>query len=97
MLKKFGLEDSKPMKTPMSSNTKLKKDEECDSVDSTKYRGMIGSQTSHLKTVKRIFRYIKGGDYALRIIGYPTGTGIETVVYCLNSDLCTRLCGPKEH
>ncbi|GJZ29833.1 retrovirus-related pol polyprotein from transposon TNT 1-94 [Tanacetum coccineum] len=28
MLKKFGLEDSKPMKTPMSSDTKLTKDEE---------------------------------------------------------------------
>ncbi|GJR56610.1 hypothetical protein Tco_1407131 [Tanacetum coccineum] len=41
MLKKFGLEDSKPMKTPMSSNTKLTKDKECESVDSTKYRGMI--------------------------------------------------------
>ncbi|GJS31815.1 hypothetical protein Tco_0492435 [Tanacetum coccineum] len=31
------------MKTPMSSNTKLTKDEECELVDSTKYRGMIGS------------------------------------------------------
>ncbi|GJR49106.1 hypothetical protein Tco_1317209 [Tanacetum coccineum] len=31
------------MKTPMSSDTKLMKDEECESVDSTKYRGMIGS------------------------------------------------------
>ncbi|GJU32253.1 hypothetical protein Tco_1175842 [Tanacetum coccineum] len=43
MLKKFGLEDSKPMKTPMSFDTKLTKDEECESVDSTKYRGMIGA------------------------------------------------------
>ncbi|GJY76497.1 retrovirus-related pol polyprotein from transposon TNT 1-94 [Tanacetum coccineum] len=43
MLNKFGLKDSKPMKTPMSSDTKLTKDEECESVDSTKYRGMIGS------------------------------------------------------
>ncbi|GJZ78937.1 retrovirus-related pol polyprotein from transposon TNT 1-94 [Tanacetum coccineum] len=43
MLKKFGLEDSKPIKTPMSSDTKLTKDVECESVDSTKYRGMIGS------------------------------------------------------
>nr|GEY96098.1 retrovirus-related Pol polyprotein from transposon TNT 1-94 [Tanacetum cinerariifolium]GEY96099.1 retrovirus-related Pol polyprotein from transposon TNT 1-94 [Tanacetum cinerariifolium] len=42
MLNKFGKEDSKPMKTPMSSDTKLTKDEECESVDSTKYRGMIG-------------------------------------------------------
>ncbi|GJX13820.1 retrovirus-related pol polyprotein from transposon TNT 1-94 [Tanacetum coccineum] len=46
MLKKFGLKDSKPMKTPMSSDTKLTKDEECELVDSTKYRGMIG--TTHL-------------------------------------------------
>ena len=43
MLKKFGLEDSKPIKTPMSTKTKLTKDEESESVDSTKYRGMIGS------------------------------------------------------
>ncbi|GJU13632.1 copia protein [Tanacetum coccineum] len=41
MLKKFGLEDSKPMKTLMSSDTKLMKDEECELVDSTMYRGMI--------------------------------------------------------
>ncbi|GJR07998.1 retrovirus-related pol polyprotein from transposon TNT 1-94 [Tanacetum coccineum] len=36
-------EDSKLMKTPMSSHTKLMKDEECELIDSTKYRGMIGS------------------------------------------------------
>ncbi|GJX82536.1 nucleotide-diphospho-sugar transferase [Tanacetum coccineum] len=39
MLKKFGLEDSKPTKTPMSMEIKLTKDDEADSVDSTKYRG----------------------------------------------------------
>ncbi|GJY81606.1 retrovirus-related pol polyprotein from transposon TNT 1-94 [Tanacetum coccineum] len=43
MLKKFGLEDSKPTKTPMSTEIKLTKDDEADSVDSSKYRGMIGS------------------------------------------------------
>ncbi|GKC09732.1 retrovirus-related pol polyprotein from transposon TNT 1-94 [Tanacetum coccineum] len=43
MLKKFGLEDSKPTKTPMSTKIKLTKDDEADSVDSSKYRGMIGS------------------------------------------------------
>nr|GEX39139.1 retrovirus-related Pol polyprotein from transposon TNT 1-94 [Tanacetum cinerariifolium] len=43
MLKKFRLKDSKPLKTPMSSDNKLMKDEECESVDSTKYRGMICS------------------------------------------------------
>ncbi|GKE59902.1 retrovirus-related pol polyprotein from transposon TNT 1-94 [Tanacetum coccineum] len=43
LLKKFGLEDSKPIKTPMSTETKLTRDEEGGSVDNTKYRGMIGS------------------------------------------------------
>nr|GEU35718.1 copia protein [Tanacetum cinerariifolium] len=46
MLKNFGLEDSKPMKPHMSSDTKLTKEEECESIDSTKYQGMIG--TTHL-------------------------------------------------
>ncbi|GJX99523.1 retrovirus-related pol polyprotein from transposon TNT 1-94 [Tanacetum coccineum] len=88
-------DDSKPMKTPMSSDTKLMKDEECESIDSTKYRGMIGSlinlniclcarsqeapKTSHLEAVKRIFRYIKGTTHLG--LWYPKGTGIETVVY----------------
>ncbi|GJV75779.1 hypothetical protein Tco_1507363 [Tanacetum coccineum] len=39
MLKKFGLEDSKPTKTPISTEIKLTKDDEADSVDSTKYQG----------------------------------------------------------
>ncbi|GKA66458.1 retrovirus-related pol polyprotein from transposon TNT 1-94 [Tanacetum coccineum] len=43
VLKKFGLEESKSMKIPMSSDAKLIKDKECESVDSTKYRCMIGS------------------------------------------------------
>ncbi|GJX44526.1 retrovirus-related pol polyprotein from transposon TNT 1-94 [Tanacetum coccineum] len=43
ILKKFGLEDYKPMKTPMYTETKLTKDEEGESVDNTKYRGMIES------------------------------------------------------
>ncbi|GJY53727.1 retrovirus-related pol polyprotein from transposon TNT 1-94, partial [Tanacetum coccineum] len=84
MLKKFGLEDSKPIKTPMSSETKLTHDEDGEPIDDTKYHGMIGSllyltasrldimfsvclcarfqeapKSSHLKAVKRIFRYIK--------------------------------------
>nr|GEY73819.1 retrovirus-related Pol polyprotein from transposon TNT 1-94 [Tanacetum cinerariifolium] len=43
MLKKFGLEDFKPTKTPMSTKIKLTKDDEANSVDSSKYQGMIGS------------------------------------------------------
>ncbi|GJZ94894.1 retrovirus-related pol polyprotein from transposon TNT 1-94 [Tanacetum coccineum] len=43
MLKKFGLENTKPIKTPMSSETKLTRNEEGEPIDDTKYRGMIGS------------------------------------------------------
>ncbi|GJS51652.1 retrovirus-related pol polyprotein from transposon TNT 1-94 [Tanacetum coccineum] len=43
MLKNFRLEDSKPTKMPMSTEIKLTKVDEADSVDSFKYRGMIGS------------------------------------------------------
>nr|GEV79048.1 copia protein [Tanacetum cinerariifolium] len=43
MLKKFGLEVSKPTKTPMSMEIKLTKEDEADFVDSSKYQGMIGS------------------------------------------------------
>ncbi|GJT63494.1 retrovirus-related pol polyprotein from transposon TNT 1-94 [Tanacetum coccineum] len=39
MLKKFGLEDSKPAKTPMSTEIKLTKDDDADSVNSSKYQG----------------------------------------------------------
>nr|GEV85122.1 retrovirus-related Pol polyprotein from transposon TNT 1-94 [Tanacetum cinerariifolium] len=38
MLKKFELEDSKPTKTPISTEIKLTKNDEADSVDSTKHR-----------------------------------------------------------
>ncbi|GJX77566.1 retrovirus-related pol polyprotein from transposon TNT 1-94 [Tanacetum coccineum] len=43
ILKKFELEDSKPTKTLMSTEIKLTKDDEADSVDSSKYQCMIGS------------------------------------------------------
>nr|GEU77901.1 ribonuclease H-like domain-containing protein [Tanacetum cinerariifolium] len=43
MLKKFRLEDFKPTKTSMSRDIKLIKDDEADSMDSTKYQWMIGS------------------------------------------------------
>ncbi|GKB96511.1 hypothetical protein Tco_0982648 [Tanacetum coccineum] len=83
MLKKFGLEDSKPIKTPMESETKLTQDEDDEPIDDTKYHGMIAPKTSHLKAVKRIFKYINGTSHLG--IWYPKGTGVETIVYA-NSD-----------
>ncbi|GKB79190.1 retrovirus-related pol polyprotein from transposon TNT 1-94 [Tanacetum coccineum] len=77
MLKKFGLEDSKPTKTPMSTEIKLTKDDEADSIDSSKYRE--NPKTTHLEAVKRIFRYIRGTSHLE--LWYPKGTKIETIVY----------------
>nr|GEV97369.1 copia protein [Tanacetum cinerariifolium] len=81
MLKKFGLKDSKPTKTPMSTKIKLTKDDEADSVDSSKYQE--NPKTSHLEAVKRIFGYIRGNSHLG--LWYPKGIEIETVVYA-NSD-----------
>ncbi|GKB55571.1 hypothetical protein Tco_0906324 [Tanacetum coccineum] len=65
---------------PMSPDTKLMKDEEGESVDSTKYKGRIEDpKASHLEVVKCIFRYIKGTMHLG--LWYPKGTGIETIVY----------------
>ncbi|GJR82544.1 hypothetical protein Tco_0153329 [Tanacetum coccineum] len=73
------------MKTPMSSDTKLTKDEECESVDSTKYRGMIG--TMHLG-----LWYPKGtsietvvyadSDHARDYVDRKSTSGICTFVGC---------------
>ncbi|GJW79140.1 hypothetical protein Tco_0140822 [Tanacetum coccineum] len=55
MLKKFGLEDSKPTKTSISTEIKLTKDDEADFVDSSKYRENL--KNTHLEAIKRIFRF----------------------------------------
>ena len=43
MLKKFKMEESKPVSTPMVTGCKLSKDDESLEVDHTMYRSMIGS------------------------------------------------------
>ena len=43
MLKKFKMEESKPVSTPMITSCKLSKDNESLEVDHTMYRSMIGS------------------------------------------------------
>ncbi|GJV00643.1 hypothetical protein Tco_1329913 [Tanacetum coccineum] len=72
------LEDSKvPTRRRMSTEIKLTKDDEADSVDSSKYRE--NPKTTPLEAVKRIFRYIRGTSHLG--LWYPKGTRIETVVY----------------
>jgi hypothetical protein len=85
MLKRFGMEDCKPIITLMQTSCKLSKDDDSKSTDQRQYRSMIGSllyvttsrlnvmqvvgqvarfqatpKESHVLTVKRIFRYLKG-------------------------------------
>ncbi|GKD05217.1 hypothetical protein Tco_1180191 [Tanacetum coccineum] len=70
MLKKFGLEDSKPPKTPMSTEIKLTKDDEAGYVDNTKYRA-----THTLSTIK--LPILKNGEYdiwAMKIEHYLSHT-----------------------
>jgi hypothetical protein len=43
MLKKFGMEDCKPVSTPMQTSCKLRKDDESKDADQRLYRSMIGS------------------------------------------------------
>ncbi|WVZ52775.1 LOW QUALITY PROTEIN: hypothetical protein U9M48_003797 [Paspalum notatum var. saurae] len=43
IVKKFNMGDSKPMTTPMSTNTALDADEDGEAVDQKEFRGMIGS------------------------------------------------------
>nr|GEY69661.1 uncharacterized mitochondrial protein AtMg00810-like [Tanacetum cinerariifolium] len=58
----------------MSSNTKLTKDEECESIDSTKYRGMIGTS---IKTV-----VYADSDHAEYYVDRKSTSGICTFVGC---------------
>jgi hypothetical protein len=43
MLKRFGMEDCKPVITPMQTSCKLSKDDDSKSTDQRQYRSMIGS------------------------------------------------------
>lgn len=91
ILKKFGMENSKPINTPMTTNCKLSKNDESASVDEKLYQSMIGKlqylvhnmpdiahvvgitarffadpKETHMTTIKRIFRYLRGTeDYGL--------------------------------
>ncbi|KAM2065116.1 hypothetical protein EV1_027912 [Malus domestica] len=85
ILKKFKMDDCKPISTPMECGVKLTKHDEGERVDPTFFKSLVGSlryltctrpdilyavglvsrymenpTTTHLKTAKRIIRYLKG-------------------------------------
>ena len=43
LLKKFNMQDCKPLATPMAMNKKLSKDDGQNKVDATVYRSLVGS------------------------------------------------------
>ncbi|KAJ9561761.1 LOW QUALITY PROTEIN: hypothetical protein OSB04_006921 [Centaurea solstitialis] len=72
ILKKYNLENAKIMKTPMSPSCALDSDPDGKAVDSK-------PKESHLKAVKRIFRYLKG---TVNLgLWYPKGSGYELTGY----------------
>ncbi|GKF78288.1 hypothetical protein Tco_0230758, partial [Tanacetum coccineum] len=77
MLKKFGLEDSKPIKTSMASETKLTQEKDRESANDQKYHGMIGSILYLMASQPDIMFSV----YLCARLWYPKGTGVETIVY----------------
>ncbi|GKA35089.1 retrovirus-related pol polyprotein from transposon TNT 1-94 [Tanacetum coccineum] len=80
MIKKFGLEDSKPMKTPISTETKLTRDEEGESVDNTKYRGMIGLWYPKGSDIETIM--YADSDHAGDYVDRKSTSGVCTFMGC---------------
>ena len=50
MLKRFGMEDCKPVTTPMQTNCKFNKDGDSKSTEQRQYRSMIGSLIIYVTT-----------------------------------------------
>ncbi|GJT37454.1 retrovirus-related pol polyprotein from transposon TNT 1-94 [Tanacetum coccineum] len=87
MLKKFGLEDSKPTKTPMSTEIKLTKGDEADYMDISKYReelhilGLWYTKRTRVETV-----VYADSDHASDYIDHKSTSSVCTFMgYCLTS------------
>ncbi|XP_070054871.1 secreted RxLR effector protein 161-like [Nicotiana tomentosiformis] len=83
LLKRFKIEDSKEIGTPIATTMKLNLDEPGSSVDQ-KIVGLCtrfqeNPKESHLKVVKRILRYLKGKIDICQ--WYPKGSNFDLVGY----------------
>ncbi|GJZ09224.1 hypothetical protein Tco_0543507 [Tanacetum coccineum] len=74
---KFGLEDSKPTKMPMSTEIKLTKDDEADSVDSSKYRGLWDPKGTRIETI-----VYADSDHAGDYVDRKSTSGVCTFMGC---------------
>ncbi|GJR87081.1 retrovirus-related pol polyprotein from transposon TNT 1-94 [Tanacetum coccineum] len=78
-LKKYGMESSDLVDTPMVEKSKLDEDPQGKVVDPTYYRGMAKPTEKHLYAIKRIFKYLRGT--VNRGLWYPKDSFIALTAY----------------
>ncbi|GJZ73429.1 retrovirus-related pol polyprotein from transposon TNT 1-94 [Tanacetum coccineum] len=78
-LKKYGMESSDPVDTPMVEKSKLDEDTHGKAVDPTHYHGMAKPTEKHLHAIKRIFKYLRGT--VNRGLWYPKDSSIARTAY----------------
>ncbi|GJS35429.1 retrovirus-related pol polyprotein from transposon TNT 1-94, partial [Tanacetum coccineum] len=78
-LKKYGMESSDPVDTPMVEKSKLDEDTQGKAVDPTHYHGMAKPTEKQLHAVKRIFKYVRGT--VNRGLWYPKDSSIVITTY----------------
>ncbi|GKD14906.1 retrovirus-related pol polyprotein from transposon TNT 1-94 [Tanacetum coccineum] len=78
-LKKYGMESSDPMDTPMVEKSKLDEDTQGKAVDPTHYHRMVNPTKKHLHAVNRIFKYLRGTIN--RELWYPKDSSIALIAY----------------
>jgi hypothetical protein len=76
MLKRFGMEDCKPITTPMQTNCKLSKDDHPKYTDQRKYRSMIGNLL-YVTTSRPYVMHVVG--QVVRFQGAPKETHVVAV------------------
>ncbi|GJW67741.1 retrovirus-related pol polyprotein from transposon TNT 1-94 [Tanacetum coccineum] len=60
ILKKYGMDLTNPVDTPMVDQLKLDEDLKGIPVDQTRFRGMAKPTKKHLEAIKRVFPYLRG-------------------------------------
>nr|GEU85106.1 hypothetical protein [Tanacetum cinerariifolium] len=78
-LRKYGMESSDPVDTPMVEKSKVDDDIQGKAIDPAHYRGMAKPTEKHLHAVKRIFKYLRGT--VNRGLWYPNDSSIALTGY----------------